>query len=764
MAGPLRCRVEELKQQRWRESSSRVLQHSEAARLAADALLERGEAAYLRVLSEERELPFLSPLDVDYMTSHARGGSELGEAVGPGAAGPDPLSLLSEVTSGTYFPLASDVDPPDLDLGWPEVPRATGFRPTQAVIHFQRNKAKSIKDLLHFLFSQARTSSAVSGDLASTPGLGSAPGRAELPPPPPRQVVAVVMDIFTDMELLCDLMEASGWRGVPVYLLLAEEHLRHFLEMCYKMDLNGGHLRNMRVRSTCGNTYCSKAGRRFTGQALEKFAIIDGEQVVAGSYSFTWLCSQAHTSMVLQLRGRIVEDFDREFRCLYAESRPVEGFCGGEDPLSPRVPCPPPVARSFGPSIPSTTSLSCSSTSLSSIKCSPRMGHSSYPAQPRGGGCSDMAMGSSSPGPARCEANGQPSLQCQLSDPNHGPLLGPYRANLSKLGASPWSQSSPALNPNSTSPVTLGGGSPLLAHPRPLLSFPWGVSALSRLPENGVTGSQEPSPPRGRWVPGTALEAVEENKVSLSQSHGQLDLLVPFPRAREAGGPDSGVTPISGSLWPSEQAPEDRRLASNQRYNQLDLLPQAQDARGPPESGSPRPGNRTPEDKRLSPNHSHGQLDLQVQSPKAGGSRVPPEANSLARPGEQGKEEQRQTLGHSQLDLIMKFGPFRGEGPGSNDLPRPSPGRKPGVDSGDEKRLTLGHSQLDLITKYHQLQGTRQGPEPGLPRGPTGGQRNGSSSGLSGDEKWLTLGHSKLDLIIQYNKSKSKLLQSRFQL
>ncbi|MBV98298.1 Protein FAM83C, partial [Eschrichtius robustus] len=734
MAGPLRGRVEELKRPRWRESSPRVLQHSEAARLAADALLERGEVAYLRVISAERELPFLSPLDVDYMTSHARGGSELGEAKGPEAAGPDRLSLLSEVTSGTYFPLASDIDPPDLDLGWPEVPRAAGFRPTQAVVHFQRDKAKSVKDLLHFLFSQART------------------------------VVAVVMDIFTDMELLCDLMEASCWRGVPVYLLLAEEHLRHFLEMCYKMDLNGGHLQNMRVRSTCGDTYCSKAGRRFTGQALEKFAIIDCEQVVAGSYSFTWLCGQAHTSMVLQLRGRIVEDFDREFRCLYAESRPVKGFCGCEDPLSPRAPCPPPVALAFRPGIPSTTSSSRSSTSLSSIKCSPRRGHSSYPALPRGGGCSDTGMGSSSPGPARCEADGQPSLQCQLSDPNHGPLLGPYRANLSKLGASPLSQSSPALNHNSSSPVTLAGESPLLARPRPLLSFPRCVSALSRLPENGVTGSQEPSPPRGRWVPGTALEAAEENKVSLSQSHGQLDLLVPFPRAREAGGPDSGVTPNSGSLWPSEQAPEDRRLASNQRYNQLDLLPQAQGARGPPESRSPRPGNRTPEDKRLSPDHSHGQMDLQVQSPKAGGSRVPPEANSLARPGKQGPDEQRQNLGHSQLDLIMKFGPFRDEGPGSNDLPRPSPARKPGVDSGDKKWLTLGHSQLDLITKYHQLQGTRQGPEPGLPGGPTGGQRKGSSNGLSGDEKRLTLGHSKLDLITQYNKSKSKLLRSRFEL
>ena len=157
MAGPLRSRVDELKRPWWRQSSPLVLRHSEAARLAADALLERGEDAYLRVISEERELPFLSALDMDYMTSHARGGPELGEAQGPEALGPDRLSLHSEVTSGTYFPLASDIDPPDLDLGWPEVPHATGFSPTQAVVHFQRDKAKSIKDLLRFLFSQART-------------------------------------------------------------------------------------------------------------------------------------------------------------------------------------------------------------------------------------------------------------------------------------------------------------------------------------------------------------------------------------------------------------------------------------------------------------------------------------------------------------------------------------------------------------------------------------------------------------------------------
>lgn len=157
MAGPLRSRVEELKRPWWRESSPLVLQHSEAARLAADALLERGEAAYLQVISEERELPFLSALDVDYMISHVRGVPEQSEAQGSETLGQDRLSMLSEVTSGTYFPMASDLDPPDLDLGWPEVPQATGFSPTQAVVHFQRDKGKSIKDLLRFLFSQAQT-------------------------------------------------------------------------------------------------------------------------------------------------------------------------------------------------------------------------------------------------------------------------------------------------------------------------------------------------------------------------------------------------------------------------------------------------------------------------------------------------------------------------------------------------------------------------------------------------------------------------------
>lgn len=43
-------------------------------------------------------------------------------------------------------------------------------------------------------------------------------------------------------------------------------------------------VQNMRVRSVRGDTYCTKSGKKFSGQVLEKFMIIDCEEVIAGSY------------------------------------------------------------------------------------------------------------------------------------------------------------------------------------------------------------------------------------------------------------------------------------------------------------------------------------------------------------------------------------------------------------------------------------------------------------------------------------------------
>ncbi|XP_020638012.3 protein FAM83C [Pogona vitticeps] len=293
-SGQLKSRLKDLKKPWRKEISPSMLQHSETARLAVDAFLEGGKAGYLQAITQENELPFLSTLDMDYMSQHSQNIAE-----SPVKAGltrddsADGASLLSGVTSGTYFPLMSDVDPPQLELGWPEIPAHKIFGHTEISLYFQRDKTNNIKEVFRSLISKAQT------------------------------VIAIVMDLFTDMEIVSDLMEASSKRHVPVYLILDEKNLKEFAEMCHKMDLTMDDFPNMRIRCASGDTYYSKTGKKLTGQALEKFMLIDCEEVLAGTYSFTWLCSQIHTGLVIHFKGEIVQDFDREFRCIYAESRSV---------------------------------------------------------------------------------------------------------------------------------------------------------------------------------------------------------------------------------------------------------------------------------------------------------------------------------------------------------------------------------------------------------------------------------------------------------
>ena len=51
-----------------------------------------------------------------------------------------------------------------------------------------------------------------------------------------------MMDVFTDVDLLCDLMEASNKRRVPVYILLDEKNLDYFTEMCAALDIQSSHM------------------------------------------------------------------------------------------------------------------------------------------------------------------------------------------------------------------------------------------------------------------------------------------------------------------------------------------------------------------------------------------------------------------------------------------------------------------------------------------------------------------------------------------
>ncbi|KAI4796230.1 hypothetical protein KUCAC02_027885 [Chaenocephalus aceratus] len=139
------------------------------------------------------------------------------------------------------------------------------------------------------------------------------------------------MDVFTDVDLLCDLIQASNKRRVPVYILLDEKNIDSFTDMCTALDIQSSHMSNMRIRTTCGDTYCTKSGKKFSGQVLEKFLIIDCEEVIAGSYSFTWLSAQVHSNMVMHFSGRITDSFDREFRCLYADSQIIDCFFNAEE-------------------------------------------------------------------------------------------------------------------------------------------------------------------------------------------------------------------------------------------------------------------------------------------------------------------------------------------------------------------------------------------------------------------------------------------------
>ncbi|XP_075033040.1 protein FAM83C [Mixophyes fleayi] len=302
--GQLKSRVEDLKNP-WRQSSPLVLNYNESARLATDALVEHGEKAYLQALSEERELPFLSSLDTDYICRSTNVSSKaedtLPEKDSDSANMGVPDNCPSELTSGTYFPMMSDIDTPVLELGWPEIPLLTRSKGTEVQVIFQRRRNNSIKDLIRSLINKAKS------------------------------VIAVVMDLFTDVDLLCDLIEAASKRRVPVYVLLDEKNLMYFIEMYEKLGFNKIQIPNMKIRTVTGDTYCTKFGKKFSGQALEKFLLIDCEHVIAGSYSFSWLSGHVHSSMVTYFKGNIVEEFDREFRCLYADSLEADYFSSVEN-------------------------------------------------------------------------------------------------------------------------------------------------------------------------------------------------------------------------------------------------------------------------------------------------------------------------------------------------------------------------------------------------------------------------------------------------
>ncbi|XP_023083712.2 protein FAM83D [Piliocolobus tephrosceles] len=266
---------------------------SESRRLALEELVAGGPEAFAAFLRRERLARFLNPDEVQAILRAAERPGEEGAA-----AAEDSFGSSHDCSSGTYFPEQSDLEPPLLELGWPAFYQGAYRGATRVEAHFQPRGAGEggpygCKDALR---QQLRSA---------------------------REVIAVVMDVFTDIDIFRDLQEICRKQGVAVYILLDQALLSQFLDMCMDLKVHPEQEKLMTVRTITGNIYYARSGTKIIGKVHEKFTLIDGIRVATGSYSFTWTDGKLNSSNLVILSGQVVEHFDLEFRILYAQSKPI---------------------------------------------------------------------------------------------------------------------------------------------------------------------------------------------------------------------------------------------------------------------------------------------------------------------------------------------------------------------------------------------------------------------------------------------------------
>ncbi|MBN3306812.1 FA83G protein, partial [Amia calva] len=261
--------------------------YSEEQRLALEALLTGGPDLFLKVIDKHKVRPFLSQPELEVLARNV-------ERYEPGShsatdAGPD----AGESVSLQYWPDLSDVTCPELDMGWPDCASYRGV--TRAYVYTQppMEGQTHIKEVVRKMIVQAS------------------------------KVIAVVMDIFTDVDIFKDLLDASFKRRVPVYIILEATGIRHFLDMCERAGMHKGHLKNLRVRSIGGTAFYTRSSKKVHGQLSQKFMFVDGDRSMSGSYSFTWTASRLDRNVITVLSGQAAETFDKQFQELYLISTGV---------------------------------------------------------------------------------------------------------------------------------------------------------------------------------------------------------------------------------------------------------------------------------------------------------------------------------------------------------------------------------------------------------------------------------------------------------
>lgn len=293
--------------------ASPAVLYSEGQRLALEALLSSGEETFWACVQQERLPPFLSADEAQALATAAE--DWLVPSQEPGAAGTGTAITDGDVDSLTYWPRQSEEPAPLLRLGWPEDTAWKGITRAQLYTQPPGEGQPPIKELVHQEIQAAQ------------------------------KLVAVVMDVFTDPDLLRDMVDAATRRWIPVYLLLDHQHLPAFLALAQQLGVNLWTTENLDIRTVQGHTFQSRRRRQVSGHVREKFVLLDGDRVISGSYSFTWSDSRLHRSLVTLLTGEIADAFSQEFRVLYAASRPLSAaparsplFSPPEGPQLPRSP------------------------------------------------------------------------------------------------------------------------------------------------------------------------------------------------------------------------------------------------------------------------------------------------------------------------------------------------------------------------------------------------------------------------------------------
>ncbi|XP_066558512.1 protein FAM83D [Amia ocellicauda] len=269
--------------------------YKETHRLALEELIVGGRESYIGFLKTERIPGFLSEEEIGLITDSVvvpKSVSLSGDEAGVDQS----VSSSMDCSSVTYFPEVSDVEPPLLEIGWPAFTTGSYRGVTRAVAHFQ----PSYGDCIYSCKEAARRM------------IKSA-----------KELIALVTDSLTDLDIFQDLHEACTKRKLPVYILLDQSSVPAFLQMCKTLDIQLEDLQQMRVRTLTGATYFTRSGAKIVGKVHERFMLIDGNRVATGSYRFNWTDGKLNSSNLIELSGQISETFDEEFRILYAESKPL---------------------------------------------------------------------------------------------------------------------------------------------------------------------------------------------------------------------------------------------------------------------------------------------------------------------------------------------------------------------------------------------------------------------------------------------------------